>query len=279
MDELGFILINRNLINSDVFASQKLLKIWIWCLCKANYKNRSVPLKTGKGEQIVSVKRSQFIFGRFKAEEELFIDGSTIYKSMQKLKDMEMIKIDSNNQYSIITICNYDKYQTPKNNKVTSKEQGSNSEVTAKSQVSNTDNKVNKDNKVKEIKNTLLSDLKKSDFDDSAYFDITISFYELFKNNLKELEISTATLEKAKGSWIDSIRLMIEVDKHKIEDFRDIFRFLQIDNFWKKNILSAKKLREKFPQLLINARQNEKNKSNNGCTFKEFEQVVRKHFS
>ena len=99
----GFILLSRGILDSDVFASQKLLKIWIWCLCKANFKDKSVPLKIGKGETILRVKRGSFIFGRNKAEEELFIDGSTIYKSMQKLKQMEMIEIESNNQYSIVT--------------------------------------------------------------------------------------------------------------------------------------------------------------------------------
>lgn len=107
----GFILLSRGILESDVFASQKLLKIWVWCLCKANFKDKSVPLKVGKGETIIKVKRGSFIFGRKKAEEELFIDGSTIYKSIQKLKEFEMIEIESNNQFSIITICNYNAYQ------------------------------------------------------------------------------------------------------------------------------------------------------------------------
>ena len=94
----GYILLSRGVLDSDVFASQKLLKIWVWCLCKANFKDRFVPLKIGKGETVVSVKRGSFIFGRHKAEEELFIDGSTIYKSIKKLEKMDMIKIESNNQ-------------------------------------------------------------------------------------------------------------------------------------------------------------------------------------
>jgi len=149
----GFILLSRGILESDVFASQKLLKIWVWCLCKANFKDKSVPLKIGKGETIIKVKRGSFIFGRNKAEEELFIDGSTIYKSIQKLKEFEMIEINSNNQYSIITICNYNAYQDIGRYKVTSKEQPSNNQVTAKEQPSNTTNNANNynnDNKVKE---------------------------------------------------------------------------------------------------------------------------------
>lgn len=147
----GYILLARSILDSDVFASQKLLKIWIWCLCKANFKDRSVPLKIGKGETIVNVKRGSFIFGRNKAEEELFIDGSTIYKSMQKLELMDMIKIQSNNQYSIVTICKYNEYQQNDNYKVTSNEQPSNKQVTSNEQPSNTTNTLPKVKKDKQI--------------------------------------------------------------------------------------------------------------------------------
>jgi len=144
----GCILLARSILESDVFASQKMLKIWVWCLCKASYINRAIPLKIGKGEMIVKIKRGEFIFGRFKAEEELFIDGSTIYKIMKKLEVMGNISIKSNNQYSIITICNYDTYQELNYYKVTSNEQVTNSKRTSNEQVTNTNNKDNKDNKV-----------------------------------------------------------------------------------------------------------------------------------
>lgn len=148
----GYILLSRGVLDSDVFASQKLLKIWVWCLCKANFKDRFVPLSVGKGETVVDVKRGSFIFGRHKAEEELFIDGSTIYKSIKKLEQMDMIKIKSNNQYSVVTICKYNTYQDANGYKVTSKEQPSNNQVTAKSQPSNTTNTLpNVNNDKKEI--------------------------------------------------------------------------------------------------------------------------------
>ena len=145
----GYIIISRDLINHEIFASEKLLKIWIWCILKANYKDRFVPFKINKGHTTIEIKRGQFIFGRFKAEEELFIDGSTIYKCLQKLKTLECIDISSNNQYSIITICNYDTYQSPHNYEVTGKEQPSNNQGTTKEQPRNTNKKDKQDNKDK----------------------------------------------------------------------------------------------------------------------------------
>jgi len=190
----GYILLSRNLLESDVFASQKLLKIWVWCLCKANFKDRNVPLKVGKGETIVKLKRGSFIFGRNKAEDELFIDGSTIYKSIKKLEEMEMINIFSNNQFSIITICNYDTYQDNKTYKVTSKEQPSNNKGTTKGQLSNTtntltnDNNDNKENIYRSFFHLSITtnELEKLKVEyDIKTIDMVLDNIENFKNNKK----------------------------------------------------------------------------------------------
>ena len=147
-----YILLSRSILNSEVFASQKLLKIWIWCLCKASHKERYISLKVGRGERTIKVNRGQFIFGRFTAEEELFLDGSTIYKIMKRLEFLGNLRIQSNNQYSVITICNYNTYQDTDTYKVTSKSQVSPNQRTGKGQVSNTDNNVNNVKNVKDIK-------------------------------------------------------------------------------------------------------------------------------
>ena len=52
-------------------------------------------------------------------------------------------------------------------------------------------------------------------------------------------------------SWANEVRLMREQDKHTHKDIMDLFRFANRDNFWKSNILSPKKLREKWDILII----------------------------
>jgi hypothetical protein len=162
----GSIRLFRCILESQVFAHQIALKIWIWCLCKATWKERFVPLKIGRGEIVVKLIPGQFIFGRFKAEEELGIDGSTIYKWIQKFASTEynMIIIESNNQYSIITICKWSEYQIDEKRKVTTKEQPSNNQVTAEEQPSNTNNKDNKDNKDNKTEYAEFVFLKQSEY-------------------------------------------------------------------------------------------------------------------
>lgn len=107
-------------------------------LLKANYKKSFVPLKCGTGVTSIKVERGQFIFGRNKAQEELKINGSSIYRILQKFEELEQIKIETNSQYSLITICNYDAYQNikdkneqPADNQRTTSEQAADSKRTA----------------------------------------------------------------------------------------------------------------------------------------------------
>lgn len=133
-----WIKLHRSVLESYAFANPISFKMWAWMLLKANYKESYIPLKIGKGVTSIKVERGQFIFGRFKAEEELNLDGSMIYRQLKKFEDLEQIKVESNSQYSLITICNYDSYQSkidkneqPTNNQRTANEQPTNSERTA----------------------------------------------------------------------------------------------------------------------------------------------------
>jgi len=149
----GYFKVHRKILQSQVFAHQTALKIWIWCLAKVTFKERFVPLKSGKGEITVHLMPGQFIFGRFKAEEELNIDGYTIYRWMQKFSNSEfdMIKIESNNQYSIITICNWEEYQNADEAECATNAQPMRSECAANAQPKHTNKNDKKDKNVKEV--------------------------------------------------------------------------------------------------------------------------------
>lgn len=144
----GCILLSRALLDSVVFQNEKWLKVWVWCLLRANFKEKSVPVKTGAGFSVVDVQRGQFIFGRNKNAKDLNMPPSTLWKVILKLEKLGNLNTQRNSHYTIITICNYDLYQdlnsykgTPK---VTGKEQPSDNQGT---QIINESKKVR--NKVK----------------------------------------------------------------------------------------------------------------------------------
>jgi DNA-binding transcriptional regulator YhcF (GntR family) len=69
-------------------------------------------------------------FGRFQLAEILDINPSTLYKAIKRLEKAKMVTQVSNNKFTIISICNWKLYQgngnSIGNNKVTTKEQQSN---------------------------------------------------------------------------------------------------------------------------------------------------------
>lgn len=139
-------------------------------------------------------------------------------------------------------------------------------------------NKPKKKDKKDDYKSKLLNELKESDFENPDYFKITMAFFELFIKNLNEKGVATTTLEKAKGSWIDDTRKIIEIDKLNMQDLRDIFVFLQDNSFWKRNILSMSKLRKQKDKLLMNARSNGGSEKQ-GCSFDELKDSLTNHFN
>ena len=136
----GWVSLYRKSINSQVFQSEGLWKVWTWCLLRANYKNRWIQVKTGRGTTEVNVKRGQFIFGRKTASKELRMKERTVYDRMLKLAQMQNCVIESNTHYSIVTVCNYDAYQSLNPEEATGN-------PTTNQQPTNTDNKDNKVNK------------------------------------------------------------------------------------------------------------------------------------
>ena len=62
------------------------------------------------------------------------------------------------------------------------------------------------------------------------------------------------------SSWSKYIDLMIRIDKRKPNDIEDVIDWCQADDFWYKNILSTKKLREKYDRLYMSMNSKPSNK-------------------
>jgi len=77
--------------------------------------------------------------------------------------------------------------------------------------------------------------------------------------------------EKQQLSWIDDCRKLRERDERTPAEIRAIIKWCQKDSFWKANIQSMGKLREKFGQLYVKAKS-----STGGSDFSGIEDWLRK---
>lgn len=200
----GWIKLHRKLIDSAVFDNPKLLKVWIWCLCKASYQ----PYDLMVGNQIVHLQEGQFVYGRLKASSELQISESMVYKYMNLLKSLHMVSIKANNKYSVVTIEKWTSYQGCEDEEEQQIIQQRNNKGTAEEQQRNI-NKKNKNNKnIKNIKNNIF--IIPSVDEVSAYCqernngidaEAFVSFYEskgwmIGKNKMKDWKAAVRTWEK-----------------------------------------------------------------------------------
>lgn len=111
----GYVKLWRKTLDSRVFANADLLKVWVWCLCKASHEPKWVSISTGRGMQEIQIEAGQFVFGRKTAAKELDMKLRTVYDRIQKLKSLQNLDINSNTHYSIVTICNWVDYQQMEN--------------------------------------------------------------------------------------------------------------------------------------------------------------------
>ncbi|HUT62226.1 MAG TPA: hypothetical protein VNA25_30680 [Phycisphaerae bacterium] len=141
----------RKLLDSDLFKNPKLAHLWEYCLLKASHKARRVLV----GFIAVDLDAGQFIFGRKKASEETGLSIQTVRTCMSTLskesRDKRLnLTIHPTKQFSIVSICNWERYQgdgnddnQPSNQPLTSLQPASNQPLT-------TDKNVKKGKKKKE---------------------------------------------------------------------------------------------------------------------------------
>lgn len=246
-EDLTWIKLYRKSINSTVFNNDTLWKIWTWCLMKANHKTKNVFFLTGKNGITIKVKEGSFIFGRHTASEELHKPGSTIWYNMQKLEKLNMIKIKSNKQYSIIYIRNWEFYQS-KNGQATDKQLTSNGQATDTN--NNDKNDKNDNNKLKTIYCSISEKMKR---EDERQKEIDKKLARYLGNHIKKRQPKNKSVKKQEDcnyiKWGKYIRLMREQDDREPEKIKEIIEWCQKDDFWQDNILSTSKLRKQYDKL------------------------------
>ena len=109
---LGFIKLHRQILDSSVFNDAKLLKIFIWCLLRANHKDTKI---LGDDYQEVELKRGQFVFGLISASEKLNMPKSSIYRMIKRLESLGLVTRKVGSRFSIVSVCKYSSYQDSKN--------------------------------------------------------------------------------------------------------------------------------------------------------------------
>lgn len=149
MAKQGYVKMYRRITESPVWADSDKLKLWVLCMMNASHDG----YKQIIGNQTIEITKGQFITGRNALSEEYNknvkkakkIDGLTLFRWLSIFEELEMLNIKKTNKYTIVTVLNWDKYQTAEqqmNNNRTSNEHQVNINRTTDEQQLNTNKNV-----------------------------------------------------------------------------------------------------------------------------------------
>ncbi|HLO59835.1 MAG TPA: hypothetical protein VK179_13890 [Bacteroidales bacterium] len=99
----GWIKLHRKFLDWEWYQDANMVHLFLHLLLEANHETRK-----WRG---ITINRGQLISGRHELAESTGISERSVRTCLEKLKSTNEIAIQTTNRYSVITICNYDKYQ------------------------------------------------------------------------------------------------------------------------------------------------------------------------
>ncbi|HHA0648255.1 TPA: DnaD domain protein [Staphylococcus aureus] len=289
----GWISIDRSIQNHWLFKEKRTFskfEAWIYLLMEANHSKAKVPI----GNQIVTVERGQrltsiltlsdlFNWSRFKVK--TFLD---------LLESDGMLEVKTTSKYTLITIVNYDFYQSEQGRnqhqndiKPTSKQHQSNINPTSKQHQTNTNNNDNKDNNEKNVNNEKKKTTAFDFFQDNGFGFITsynlddLNYYlDSFENDSDE--IVTASLKIAKdrnkvtwGYAKSILNTWLNANLKSIEQVR-AFEKQQLESKKQNYKPFVKQSKEKTPKWLTDSTRETKTPEVDGNLEKDREAFIKR---
>ena len=253
MASIGWVRLHRSIMDNWIWFNETFSRgqAWLDLILLANHKDN----KTMHNGNLVTVKRGAKITSVRQLSLRWKWSTTKVKKFLDTLQADNMIDYKSDGKKTVYTIVNYELYQgfdeeesnteiTQKNNRSkTEKKQKNNRSKTEKKQkkTNNNDNNINNDNK----------DSQQNKFADDS-LEIKLSKYLFTRIRLSDEKAKVPNFQ----TWAKSIDYLIRLDKREPQEIEQVIDFATSDNFWKANILSTYKLREKYQTLLLQTKGN-----------------------
>lgn len=108
---------------TSIWKNSHLLQLLFNCYAGAAWEPKCVSFKTGRKDVLVHLNTGQCIFGRYSIAEQVGAKPDATYKRLKRLEKLGEVHIDSNSNYTIVTLCHWHLYDYNQLTKVTSKSQ------------------------------------------------------------------------------------------------------------------------------------------------------------
>lgn len=237
----GYIKLYRSVLdNPVVWKDTEYLAVWIFLLLNASHREMNMLYN---GEKIVLLP-GQLITGRKLIASKTGVSESKVQRILQRFVFEHQIEQQTSTRSRIITICNWNQYQQIEPAK---------QDKTRKAE--------------KPVKQIVKTEFESDSFEMRCVDRLIQSCVAQFPNS------KIPQTQKEKCAWCSYIEKMIRLDGRTEDEIMEAITFAVSDEFWKPNIRSTKKLREKFETLIVQARRKkEKSPEKTKNRFMNFEQ-------
>lgn len=257
----GFALIHRQFMDSRLYRDSQAVHLWLHLILKANHTDEEVNTDIG----MMIVRRGQMITGRPTLVSETFIPDNKVKSLLRTFESKGMINIESKGRkFSLISIVKYDDFQSQ--NCPTDVQQMSSANTSKNAPLSdvcpthvqrlsiNNNNilntnvfndrpRISKSSPRKAKPEAAVSSPKGDKWGNADDLKAAQWIFQLITR------ISPSAKTPNWSGWANDVRLMREQDNRTHSDICQMFKFANQDSFWRSNILSPAKLREKWTQL------------------------------
>lgn len=258
----GWISLHRKILESEIWEKPPLyMKVWIFLLLSAQHKQykglkpgqvlTSIPeIIEGVSWKVGARKERPTKDQVYQVLE--FLRGKVMKSKRspdESNENVAMITTTKATHKLLITICNYGVYQ----DKSTHESNGeSNDEKPTKPlrkqrQPNNINNNDNNDNKTPSSR----KNAKRIYEADNRYYQMAIYFHERIMSHAVANKVEHLVRNANMQNWADEFRKIVELDERDTKEMQRVIDWATSHSFWSPNILSPKKLRDKYSELGI----------------------------
>lgn len=148
----GWIKLHRKLLDWQWYDDTNIVRVFLHLLLKANFEK--------KNWHDISIERGQIVTSVKNLAAETHLSAMQIRRALTQLQKTKEITIETTNKYTMITICNYAKYQCfdsdeqqTNNKQITNEQQSNNKQTTTTKEIKNIRNKELKKGNIYSAKN------------------------------------------------------------------------------------------------------------------------------
>lgn len=234
MGDQGWIKLHRKIQDHWIWQEKRKFskaEAWIDLLMMVNHEDKKVPL----GNELILVKRGQRITSIRQLCDRWGWSNTKVTQFLKMMQTDGMVTVKSDTKKTVITIENYDVYQSRKDEKTTENSHEDDTKQTQKH--------TNKNEKNDKELNT--SRRKQREYEESSPY---MKMAKYFLQKIREWK-PDYVFRGNMHTWADHFRKIHELDKRSKESIKEVIDWATSDDFWQVNILSPAKLRKQFDTL------------------------------